>query len=65
MYAARSCSSNTLGLTLTNVESFILSYKGNHLKNNIAQECTHQIFSATSIQQWHIEYINIDTFLFG
>ena len=63
-HTPRFCCRNTLGLTLSNILTFVLRHKGQNLKHKVCDERTQKVFSLPCIQQRHINDTDIYLFLF-
>ena len=58
-------SGDTLRLAFADVLPLALGYKAEDLQHQVRDEGSHQVFSLTGIQQWHIQYNDVHTFFFG
>ena len=59
------CRRNPLCLPLADVGALVLRHKGQHLQDDIAEECPHQVFAPPGVQQGHIQHYNVDALLLG
>lgn len=60
MDAAALCHSDSLPLALADVYPFVFCYEGKNLQDDVAEECSHQVFSLPRIEQRHIENHNVN-----